>query len=296
MMGQVQIFNGYYLVYILSAVILTLLSLKFLKNKSDKFRYWFIFTIIMVNFLVHFLKIFIYPYTLVDHVWTKVTFENVSATCVLLFPLLFFAKNKTLKDYMIMVGMSAGVLTFLFPLDTMSPIFNGSIDIGARSAFMIENIRFYFAHYILFLAPFLMMHYKMHELSIKRAYRAPFMLMLILLLIFINEVVLTLINWLPKEHLFDPSKRNPSVIFGPKEQFTGLGLMIGVFVPSFMMLTHPIYEFTFYVPVLWLILPVIIYGSMISLTFCIIYDKENTISFFRSIFKPRLSQEERQNI
>jgi uncharacterized membrane protein len=296
-MGQIQIMNGYYFSYIFIAIAITLLSVKFLKNKSDKYRYWFIFSLIMINFIIHFLKVFIYPYTLVDHVWTKVTFENVSATTVLLFPLLFFVKNKTLKDYMVMVGMAAGILTFVAPLDTMSTIFNGSIEIGPRSAYMLENIRFYFAHYIMFLVPFLMMHFKMHELSIKRAYRAPFMLLLILVLILINEVILTIINVLPKEHLFDPTKRNPSVIFGPKEQFSGLGIMIGIFVPSFMMLTHPIYEFTFYVPVLWLIIPVMIYGGLISLTFCFIYDKEETKLFFKHIFSPKsITQEEKQNI
>ncbi len=279
MMG-VEIFNFYYFLYIFIALSLTVLSVKFLKNKTDQFRSRFIYGLILLNLAVHFLKVFIYPYTLVDEIWTKVSFENICAVSVLLFPFLYFAKNKTLKDYMVMVGMASGILTFIAPIDAMSSVFNGSILIGPRPAFMLENIRFYSAHFLLFLAPFLMMHYKMHEISIRRAYRAPFMLMTVLLIIFINELLMTFLGWVPKEDLFNPEKRNPSYIFGVKSQFTGLGLVIGIIVPSFFILTHPIYEFTFYLPVLWLILPVIIYGSMIAILFCFIYDKDDTILFF----------------
>ena len=296
-MGQVEIFNFFYFLYIAIAVIATILSIRFLKNKTDKFRQRFIYGLIILNLIIHFLKVIIYPYTLVDHVWTKVTFENICASSVLLFPFLYFVKNKTLKDYMIMVGMASGIITFLAPLDAMSPIFNGSIPIGTRPAFLLENIRFYFAHYLLFLIPFLMMHFKMHEISIRRAYRAPFMLMLIFVIILINELIITALGWVPKEHLFDPNKRNPSFIFGAKEQFSGLGMMVGVFVPSFFMLTHPVYEFTFYMPVIWLILPTFVYGGLIALTFCFIYDKEDTKLFFKQIFNPRaVKSEESQKI
>ena len=296
-MGQVELFNFYYFLYIAIAVFITILSIKYLKHKSDRFRHWFIFGLIMLNLTIHFLKVLIYPYTLVDEVWTKVSFENICAVSVLIFPFLYFTKNKTLKDYMVMVGMASGIITFIAPLDAMSDMFNGTIYIGPRSAFMLENIRFYFAHYLLFLIPFLMMHYKMHELSIKRAYRAPFMLMLILIIIFINELVMTAIGWVPKEHLFDPNKRNPSFVFGSKASFSGLGMVIGVLVPSFMMLTHPVYEFTFYIPVLWLTIPVMIYGGMISLTFCLIYDKENTIDYLKNLLSSNnIVQMEKQNI
>jgi hypothetical protein len=296
-MGQVSLFNFYYFLYIALAVGVTIISVKFLKNKTDRFRSRFIFGLIMLNFVIHFLKVMIYPYTLVDHVWTKVTFENICATSVLLFPLLYFVKNKTIKDYMVMVGMASGVITFIAPVDAMSSIFNGSISIGVRPAFLLENIRFYFAHYLLFLIPFLMMHYKMHEISIRRAYRAPFMLLLIFLVIFINELIITALGWVPKEHLFDPNKRNPSFIFGTKEEFTGIGMMVGALIPSFFVLTHPVYEFTFLMPVIWLILPTIVYGGMIALIFCFIYDKEDTKLFFKQVFNPRsIKSEESQKI
>lgn len=284
-MPVIELFNFYYFLYIFIAILITVLAVKFLKNKSQKFIHYFIFALIMLNFSIHFLKIFIYPYTLVDHIWTKVSFENICAVSVLLFPFLYFTKNKTLKDYMVMVGMASGILTFIAPIDAMSSIFNGTIFIGPRSAFMLENIRFYTAHFLLFLIPFLMMHFKMHELSVRRAYRAPFVLMAVLFIIFINELIITFLGWVPKIDLFNPEKRNPSLIFGSKSQFSGIGLVIGVLVPSFFILTHPLYEFTFYLPVLWLIIPVMIYGGAMVLLFCFIYDKDDTKLFFQEKLK-----------
>lgn len=288
-MPVVELFNLYYFLYIFIALGVTILSVKFLKNKSDRFRHYFIFGLIIFNLAIHFLKILIFPYTLIDSVsiWTKVSFENICAVSVLIFPFLYFIKNKTLKDYMVMVGMASGILTFIFPLDAMSTMFNGYISIGVRSAFMLETIRFYTAHFILFLVPFLMMHFKMHELSIRRAYRQPFILLVVLLMIFLNELFVTAVGWVPKEELFNPSRRNPSYIFGSKSEFSGIGMIIGFLVPSIFMVTHPIYGFTFYIPVLWLVLPVIVYGGLIALIMCFIYDKDDTILFFTEKFRLR---------
>jgi len=291
-MLMVKMFNFYYFFYVVVAIMITLVVIRFLKNKSEKFRYWFIYGIILLNVAIHFLKVLIYPYTLIEHSLMKASFENICAASVLLFPFLYFTKNKTLKDYMVMIGIASGILTYLFPLDAMSLLFNGYVYVGPRPAFMLENIRFYFAHYLLFLAPFLMMHFKMHELSIKRAYRAPIVLFAVLLLIFINELLLTWIGWVPKSDMFDPNKRNPSMIFGPKDQFKGLGLVIGVLVPSFMAVTHPVYGFTYHLPVLWLLFPLIVFGGGISIIFCLIYDTDATLLFFKKLFKIKTSTTE----
>ncbi len=280
-MPMVQMGNMYYFMYIAIAIVLTVFAVKFLNNKSQKFRYWFIFGLIMVAFTIHFLKIFIWPYTTVDNIWTKVSFENICAGSTLLFPFLYFTKNKTLKDYMIMVGIASGIITFIFPVDAMSDYFNGAY-LGARGAFELEVMRFYLAHFLLFLVPFLMMRYQMHELSIRRAYRAPLMLVLVLVIIYINELVLTALNWVPKGDLYDPSKRNPSFIFGVRGDLTGLGLFLGVFVPGFMRV-HPLTGVIFYWPVIWLIIPALVYGGLIVLIFMFIYDNEATKLFFGKI-------------
>lgn len=286
-MAKVEIGNLYYFMYIFIAVVLTILIIKWLNKKTYQTQYRFIFFLIILGFLIHFLKILIPPYHLVDPIYTKVTFENICAVSALTFPLLFFVKNKTVKDYMVMVGIASGVITFIFPVDVTTAYFNGSILTDAqvdlyKGAFSIETIRFYVSHYLIFLAPFLMLHYKVHELSFKRAYRAPFMLFIIFIIIFINELVVTSLGWVPKEHLYDPQRRNPSFIFGVRGDLTGLGALIGIFVPFFLR-TNPMGSGFF--PVLWLLGPTLVYGGMIALTFMIIYDREETFKFFQKVLK-----------
>ncbi len=275
-MPVVAMFNFYYFLYIGFALLLTVIAVKFLKRKSDKYRYWFIFGLTVLNLFIHVFKIFIpLYYENVDYLITKVTFENICAVSAILFPFLYFTKNKTLKDYMIMVGIASGIVTFLFPVDAMSSRFNGEELNLVRHAFMLENIRFYTSHFLIFLAPFLMMHFGQYELSIKRAWRTPLMLFGVLTLIFVNEVIITLFGWVPSEHLFDPNKRNPSFVFGTTGSLQGLGLALGLLVPAFLRI-NPWFDGGF-MPVLWLIGPILIYGGLITLAFMLIYDRDNTL-------------------
>lgn len=285
-MVKVEFGNLYYFTYIMIGVILTLIFVRFLKDKSQTYRYWFIFGLIMFNFGIHILKIFIFPYTTVDYIFTKVSLENVCAVSAVLFPFLYFVKHKTLKDYMVMVGIASGVITFIFPVDAMSPSFNGGY-IGYKSAFQLETIRFYLSHYLIFLAPFLMMHFKMHTLSVHRAYHAPLMLISVLVIIFINEVLITLIGWVPQADFFDPNKRNPSFIFGVKSELSGLGLILGIFVPQFLRV-NPFSSMGFF-PVLWLVIPAIVYGGLIALVLMLIYDRKETLYVLRIQKRPQLN-------
>jgi len=290
-MATVEFGNLYYFMYIAIGILIILLAVRFLKHKTQKYRYWFIFGLIIFNLFVHLAKIFIYPYTTVDYIITKVSFENICAVSALLYPFLYFTKNKTLKDYMVMVGMASGIITFIYPVDVMSQFFNGREFFSSpRPAFMLENMRFYLSHLILFIVPFLMLHYGFHTLSIKRAYRAPFMLVIILVIIFINELILTLIGWIPKHEFFDPRFRNPSFIFGVRGDLGGLGVILGVFVPVAFR-TNPWFAGEAYLPVIWLVLPAMIYGGLIALAFMFIYDREETLYFFKlKIRRPVLEE------
>ena len=118
-MATVEFGNLYYFIYIVLGIFATMLMVRFLKNKTTKFKYWFIFGMIIFNLMIHVLKIFIYPYTTVEYIWTKVSFENVCAVSALTFPFAYFLKNKTIRDYMVLVGIASGIITFIFPVDAM---------------------------------------------------------------------------------------------------------------------------------------------------------------------------------
>jgi hypothetical protein len=285
-MLRVELGNFFYFLYIALGVILTLVFIRILKNKSYSYRYWFIFGLIVLNFAIHILKIFIYPYTTVEYIITKISLENICAVSAVLFPFLYFSKNKTLRDYMVMAGIASGIITFFFPVDAMSPSFNGGY-LGYKGAFQLETIRFYVSHYLIFLAPFLLMHFKMHTISIHRIYNMPLILMTVLIIIFINEILITLAGWVPVEDFFDPNKRNPSFIFGVKGELSGLGLVLGFFVPAFLRV-NPFSSMGFF-PVLWLIVPVVIYGFLVAMIMMLIYDREETLYVLKLKKRPILA-------
>jgi hypothetical protein len=196
-----------------------------------------------------------------------------------IFLFIFLAKNKTLKDYMVMAGIFSGLITFVFPINAISVNFDGEY-LGKQNAFSLEVIRFYLSHFILFIVPFSMMHFDMHKLSFKRAYRAPILFFFVLILIWVNELVITILGWIPKENLYNPNKRNPSMIFGIRDEMAALMTIVIIFVPTFMKV-HPVTGETFYWPVLWMIVPLIIYTSIIVLIFMLIYDREEMLNYIK---------------
>ena len=287
-MQIVRFGNLYYFGYIIIGFLLVILTIKFLKFKSDNFRKRFLFSIYLLAFIIHFLKVFIYPYNTLGHVYHKMSLENISAVSTVFFPWIFLSKNKILKDYLIIGGISSGILPFIFPVDAMIPLFDGRY-FPIKQALSLEVIRFYFAHLVLFLVPMVMMHYKMHKISVRRIVFIPIILIGILVVIFINEWVITALGWVPKHEFLDPLKRNPSFIFGLREELSGLGVMIAIFVPKVFTL-HPITGDPFYWPVVWMIVPVFVYGIFISLIFSFIYDNiESKILIKSIIFKIKKS-------
>ncbi len=289
-MASVEMFNFYYFLYLAIALCITVLSVRLLKNKSDKFRFWFIFGLIFMNFSIHFLKIFIFPYTdpyFVPSRIVKVSLENICAVSVVIFPFLYFVKNKVLKEYMVLVGLLSGLLTLLYPVDTFSETFNAVPIEGiyTKTAFSIETIRFYITHFTLFLSTFLMLHYKIHELSIKRAKWMPFILLGVLFIIYGNELLLSAFGLVPQgSQMYAPDGRNPSLIFGVKnlDSMVGIGNFIKFLVPRFLTV-NPFTGEPFFWPVVWMLIPVIVYGNILAITVNFIYDKENTIDFVKGV-------------
>ena len=126
-----------------------------------------------------------------------------------------------------------------------------------------------------------MLRYKLHTLSIKRIVYAPMMLIAVMFILYFNEIILSLLGWVPSGDLMmDPVGRNPSLIFGIKDlqSLSGIGNLLKILVPEFLTV-HPVTGETFYWPVVWMIGPVFVYGSMIAFIFSLIYDKENTLAF-----------------
>lgn len=283
-MPIIEIGNMYYFMYIGIALLVTVIAVLFLRHKSERFRFWFIFGILLLNLAIHFLKLLIFPYNdpyYVEHIWVKASLENICAVSVVIFPFLYFVKHKVIKDFMVMLGIASGILAIVFPADAIGETFNAVPILYTKGAFDLETMRFYTTHILLFLAPFLMMRFKQHELSISRIIYAPMLLVGLLFVLYFNEFFLSLLGWVPSgRDMMNPVGRNPSLIFGIKDlqSLTGVGTLLKVLVPHFLTV-HPITGEQFYWPVVWMIGPIIVYGSFIAFLFALAYDKQNTLAF-----------------
>lgn len=261
----------YYVTLIFIMLNLTVFSVKFLKNKDDQFIHVFIFSILLSAFVLHFLKLQFEPYA---SKWPKslrnISFENVCASSTLLFPWFYLSKNKLLKDYMIVIGLFSGLGAVLLP-------YRG---VGFEK-FTIDIVRFYYAHYILFLAPFLMLMTRQYQFNIKCIFKVPLLFYVVLTFIFINEVVLIALGIVNGDlnTLLDPNSRNAALIFGPSEAMAQFDWLYSLFVPDLFQ-TVPFGaragEPMFW-PVIWMIIPLYFYlciiGVIIDVVFNVILKK-----------------------
>lgn len=277
---KLEMFNIHYFVHLLLCALVVVIFYLILKRVSDKNKERILFGVLLAAFVIHFLKMFIWPYTTIDFPdrFRKVSFENISATHTLIFPWLFLSKNKTAKDYLVMAGITTGLLPILLPLDAIRPFFDGNPSFGYKPAYSIEVFRFYFAHLVFFMVPFLMMVFGLHKIEAKRFYRIPMMFFLVLTLLFVNEYVLVKTGLVPEyynnlkwTHI---DSRNPSFIFGVSSDVSKYAGFVMIFVPKFMRGTDNFW------PVIWLVGPLIVYGNLFALFYAYIFDKEGTKALF----------------
>ena len=259
----VEVGNFYYYLYFVFAGLITIGCIYFLRKKNDKFKNRFIMGLLISAFVLHFAKLLFSPYNdLFPESIRKVTFENICAISTLVFPFLFLSKNKVLRDYMLVMGIASGLAAYLYPTEAIFDTFD-SIYFGRKGAFSFDVIRFYYAHLIIFLAPFLMGYFKLHVFSFKRIAYFSAMVVMTLALIFINEFILLLLGWINPYTFYDVNIRNSSFVFGIPDHYRNVAVIFDVFVFDFLKV-HPITKEPFYWPVIWIIVPVFIWAPVLA--------------------------------
>lgn len=274
-----KMFDLNYFIYLLASLVVTVAVYFILKNKSNNTKKWTLFAISLSGFIIHFLKIFIYPYTTIEGISLirKVSFENISATHTMLFPWIFLSDNKKLKDYMVMAGITAGLIPLLLPLDAVSPNFDGNLNFGYKDVYSIEVIRFYYAHLVMMLVPLMMVIFDLHKVEYKRAYNSIFVFLGVLTILFINELFLVSIKAVDKSSLFNRNDRNPSFIFGVRDDVAKFAGFVLIFVPRFMR----------YWPILYLIGPILVYGGLFITVLNLLFDRKNMIEGIKNVFNKK---------
>ncbi|MCD4827313.1 MAG: hypothetical protein K8Q99_06005 [Acholeplasmataceae bacterium] len=276
----VEVGNFYYFLYFAIAILITTGLILYLKNKDDKVKRKVILFLLFSAFALHFIKLLFYPYnTMFPEIIRKSSFENVCAVSTLVFPFIFLSKSKILKDYMIVAGIFSGFIAYIYPTEAIFDTFD-SVYFGMKGAFSFDVIRFYYAHLVIFLAPFLMGYFKLHEFKFKRLIFLPIMIMLMLTTIYLNEVILLNLGWIDPNGFGDVNIRNSSFVFGVSEHYKNAASIFDVFVFDFLK-TNPFNGNQQYWPVIWMIVPIFVYSPILALISNIPFFIQNNVSKLR---------------
>ncbi len=265
----VRIANFWYFFFIILSAGLTVGLYYLLRNKSEKTKKWVLFSLLAFALVVHFLKLLIPPYnTNAEMRYRDSWFINICGANIFLFPFFFLSKNKILKDYMFYLGILGGGLAIIYPTEALNKTL--------ENPYYLEVIRFYLHHWILFAVPLLMVMLKVHDISYKRAWSAPTVLLVVMLFIMLNQVLQGELGFtnLRNGEFLEIGYRNNSFIWGPGDD--ALAKIFTWACPKFFR-TVPVGQFAGqekYWPWFWIIIPAYAVITPIAFGLSMIFDSK----------------------
>lgn len=250
-------------------LVITILFGLILRNKDQEMQKKVLIVVAFINLAIHFLKLLIPEYKAdLPTSFRKVTFENICATTTIMMPFIMLCENKVMKDYLFYIGILGGLAALIYPTEAFR-----------RDLLEIDVIRFYICHMILFIVPFYMVFFGIHDLDIKRVPLFPLTFLVVECLILANEVILMeagFVDFRGKVDFLEYNYRNSNFIFGPTEELKEISdKIVEPLVPDMF---KTVGAGTYigkekYVPVLWMAVPCFIYFSAIGALMCLFFTK-----------------------
>jgi len=268
----ISMFNFWYFFWIVFAVFATVLLYLLLKKCSVKCQKSVLFSLLVLGFALHFLKVFIPPYSIDEGRMLRDSwFSNICAANIALFPFLFFSKNEKIKDYMFYIGVISGLIAFFYPQEPIAKI--------DQMAEQLDIIRFYYHHWQLLAVPLLTVLLGHHKLSYKRVLVAPIGLLALMLFVILNQIFQAELGFVPlrmSQNILDIGYKNSSYIWGPGVN-DAIGEFLAIFTPKIFK-TIPVGQYAGqakYWPWFWLIVPAFVLVTPLAFLLCIVFDGKN---------------------
>ena len=277
----IEMFNGWYFFWILLSAAAVFGLYRGLRKASPCLQKGVLFGILLLGLALHFLKMYIPPYSVDEaRMLRDAWFVNICAGNIALFPFLFFAKNKYVKDYMFYIGVLSGLIALFYPQEPMAKV--------DQLADFWDIVRFYFHHWMLLAVPLLMVLFGHHRLSYRRILSAPTGLLLLMLFIILNQIFQSELGYIPlrSEDMFAINYKNTSYIWGPGEN-DAIGTFFSWFCPDFFK-TIPVGQYAGqekYWPWFWMIFPAYILVTPLSFGLSMIFDHKHFGQDIKRLFK-----------
>ena len=276
----IEMFNFWYFFWLAVGAGATVGLYFLLKQCSVKVQKTVLFLLLAVGFVLHFLKMYIPPYS-VDQarMFRDSWFSNICAANIALFPFMFFSKKGTVKDYMFYIGVISGLIAFVYPQEPMAKV--------DQLAEQLDILRFYYHHWQLLAVPLLSVLLGHHKPSYKRVWVAPVGLLMLMLFIILNQIFQSELGFVPlrsAQEFLGIGYKNSSYIWGPGTN-DAIGEFFALFTPDFFKIV-PVGQYAGqekYWPFFWLIVPVFVLVTPLAFLMCLIFDRKNLVNDIRNL-------------
>ncbi len=277
----IEMFNGWYFFWIALSAAAVLGLYYALKKASPFVQKCVLFGLLLFGLALHFLKMYIPPYSVDEaRLLRDAWFVNICAGNIALFPVLFFVKNKYVKDYMFYIGVLSGLVALFYPQEPMAKI--------DQLAEFWDIVRFYFHHWMLLAVPLLMVLLGHHKLSYRRILTAPTGLLLLMLFIILNQIFQSELGYIPlrSDDMLAINYKNTSYIWGPGTN-DAIGEFFALLCPDFFK-TIPVGQYAGqekYWPWFWMIFPAYILVTPLAFGLSMIFDHKHFVQDIKHLFK-----------
>lgn len=217
--------NFAYFFYPILVIAFTVGAYFLLRRRTERTKRIVLLAMMLVNILQHFLKKFIYPqYWGTAFDWRICTAYNLCALLIIIAPLVLLGRSALWKDFLILFGTNAGVVTMAVPYWYIG-----------ETIWQWDVFRYYFCHGLLSSSSLLIALLGLRRPDWRNFWKIPFMFFLSLILVCFNDIVVWAVRGAEGDLWQVLYGYNPCWLFHPIEQFGFIVPVIDFFTPDVFM-------------------------------------------------------------